>query len=57
MITKYAPKSFLQMLAVVDGEMSQTGIYITQLRDIYINRVLHNKKLKGGIAACYETLF
>ena len=42
MVTKW----FKKMLAVEDDEMSQIGIPIT---------LLHNKKLKGGIAACYET--
>ena len=45
------------MLAVEDDEISQIGIPITQLWGVYLNRVLHNKKLKGGIAACYETWF
>ena len=31
------------MLAVEDGERSQIGIYITQLWDIYLNKVIHNK--------------
>ena len=54
MVTKYPPGLFSQLLAVEDGEMSQTGISITQLRDIYFNRFVHNKKIKGCIAACYE---
>ena len=45
------------MLAVEDDEISQIGISITQLWGVYLNRVLHNKQLKGGIAACYETWF
>ena len=57
MVTKYPPGLFSQLLAVEDGEMSQTGISITQLRDIYFNRFFHNKKIKGCIAACYETWF
>ena len=36
------------MLAVEDDELYQIGIPIT---------ILHNKKLKGGITACYETWF
>ena len=36
------------MLAVEDDEISQIGIPITQLWDVYLNRVLHNK---SGIAA------
>ena len=36
------------MLAVEYDEMSQIGIPIA---------LLHNKKLKDGIAACYETGF
>ena len=43
------------MLVVEYDEMSQIGIPITQLWDVYLNRVLHNTK--GGIAACYETWF
>ena len=50
MVTKYPPGLFSQKLAVEDGEISQIGISIIQLRDIYLNRVRHNKKLKGGIA-------
>ena len=45
MFTKYRPGLFTQMLAVEDGEMSQIWISITQLRDIYLNRVVHNKKV------------
>ena len=37
--------------------MSQVGIPITQLWYVYIDRAHHNKKLKGGIAACYDTWF
>ena len=48
---------FQKILAVEDDEMSQVGIPITPLWDAYLNRVLHNKKLKGGITACYETWF
>ena len=58
MITKYPPGGLLsQLLAVEDGEMSQTGISITQLRDIYFNRFVNNKNIKGCIAACYDTSF
>ena len=57
MITKYPAGLFLKMLAAEDDEMSQIGIPITQLWDDYLDRVLHNKKLNGGIAACYETWF
>ena len=46
MVTKYPLGLFSKMLAVKDDEMSQIGIRIT---------LLHNKILKGGIAACYET--
>ena len=46
MVTKYPPGLFSKMLAVKDDEMSQIGIPIT---------LLHNKILKGGITACYET--
>ena len=46
MVTKYSPGLFSQLLAVEDGEMSQTRISITQLRDIYFNRFVHNKKWK-----------
>ena len=31
MVTKYPPGLFSQLLAVEDGKMSQTGIFITQL--------------------------
>ena len=34
------------LLAVEDGEMSQTGISITQLRGIYLNRSVHNSNNK-----------
>ena len=44
MVTKYTPLLFLQLLAVEDGEMSQTEISITQLRDNNFNRFVHNKK-------------
>ena len=61
MVTKYPPGLFAQLLAVEDGEMSQTGISLTQLQNIYFNRFLHNNKkknkIKGCIAACYETWF
>ena len=57
MVTEYHSVLFLKILAVKDNEMSQIGIPITQLWDVYIKRVLHNKKLKGGIAACFETCF
>ena len=43
MVKKYPPVLFSQMLAVEDGERSQIGIYITQLWDIYLNKVIHNK--------------
>ena len=46
MVTKYPPGLFSQLFAVEDGEMSQTGISITQLRDIYLNRFVHTKKNK-----------
>ena len=36
------------MVAVEDDEMSQIGTPMP---------LLHNKKLKGGITACYETWF
>ena len=57
MVTKYPPGLFSHLLAVEDGEMYQIGISITQLRDIYLNRFVHNKNIKGCIAACYETWF
>ena len=57
MVTKYPPGLFSKILAVEDDEMSQIGIPVTQLWDVYLNRVLHNKKLKGGIVACYETWY
>ena len=41
MVTKISGL-FGQLLAVEDGEMSQTGIFITQLWDIYFNRFVHN---------------
>ena len=44
MVKKYPPGLFSKMLAVEDDEMSQIGIPITQLWDVYLNRVLHNKK-------------
>ena len=44
MVTKYPPGLFSQLLAVEDGEMSQTGIPITQLWNIYFNRFVHNNK-------------
>ena len=43
-----------KMVAVEDDEMSQIGIPITQLWDVYINKVLHNEK--GGIAACSDLI-
>ena len=55
MVTKYPPGLSSQLLAVEDGEMSQTGIFVTQLQDIYFNRFVHNKKIKCCIVACYET--
>ena len=36
---------FQSILAVEDYEMSQIGIPITQLWDVYLHRVLHNKKM------------
>ena len=57
MVTKYPPWLFSQLLAVEDGEMSQTGISITQLRDIHFNKFVHNENIKGCIAAWYETWF
>ena len=36
---------FQKMLAVEDDGMSQIRISITQLWDVYLNRVLHNKKV------------
>ena len=45
---KIPPGLFSNIFAVEYDEMSQIGIPII---------VLHNKKLKGGIAACYETWF
>ena len=57
MYAKYPLGLFSQLLAVEDGEMSQTGISITQLRDIYFNRFVHNKKIKGCIAACFRPDF
>ena len=44
MVTQYPPWLFSQLLAVEDDEISQTEISITQLRDIYINTFVHNKK-------------
>ena len=46
---------FKKMLVAEYDEMSQIGILITQLWDVYLNRVL--LKNKGGIAACYEIWF
>ena len=43
MVTKYPPGLFSKILAVEDDEMSQIGIPVTQLWDVYLNRVLHNK--------------
>ena len=45
MFTKYPPGLFKKMLAVEDDEMSQIRIPITQLWDVHLNRVLHNKKV------------
>ena len=42
MITEYSPGLLSQMLAVEEGDMSQIGTSITQLRDIYLNKVVHN---------------
>ena len=42
MVTKYSPGLFAQLLADEDGEMPQTGIFITQLRDIYVNMFAQN---------------
>ena len=55
MVTKYPSGLFSRMMAVEDGGMSQIWIFITRLQNIYLNLVLHNKNLQGGIAACYET--
>ena len=57
MVTKYPPVLFSQLLAVEDGEMSQTGISIIQLRDIYSTGLSTTTKqnIKGCIVACYET--
>ena len=44
MVTKYLPGLFSPLLAVENGEMSQTGFFIIQLRDINFNRFVHNKK-------------
>ena len=57
MVTKYPPGLFSQLLAVEDVDLSRTGISITQLQDIYFNRFVHNKKIKGCFAAWYETWF
>ena len=57
MVSKYTPGLFSQMLTVEDIERPQIKMSITQLWSLYLNRVLHNKILKGGIAACYETWF
>ena len=46
MFAKYPPGLFSQMLVLEDGEMSQIGLPITQLRGIYINSVIYNKKIK-----------
>ena len=46
MVTKYPPGLFAQLLAVEDGEMSQTRISITQLRDINFNRFVHDSNKK-----------
>ena len=54
MVTKYPPVLFSQMLTLEDGEMSQIGLYDSTRRYLPL-RVIHNKKLKGSIAACYET--
>ena len=45
---------FQTMLVVEDDEMSQIGITITQLWDVNINRVLHNKNV---VTACYGAWF
>ena len=47
MVTKYLPWLLSPILALVDGEMSQIELSITQLRDIYVNMVIHNKKNKS----------
>ena len=44
MVTKHLPGLPSQLLAVEDGEMSQTGISITQLREIYFKRFFNNNK-------------
>ena len=43
MVTKYPSVLFSNMLAVEDNEMSHIRNPITQLRDVYIKWVLHNK--------------
>ena len=55
MVTKYPLGLFSRMMTVEDGGMSQIWIFITRFQNIYLNLVLHNKTLLGGIAACYET--
>ena len=45
MVTKYPPGLFKKILVVEYDEMSQIGIPITQLWDVYLNRVLLNKKV------------
>ena len=58
MVTKYSSRLFSQLLDVEDGEMSQTGISITQLRDIYFNKFVHNKKkTKRLYCSMQETWF
>ena len=45
---------FSQMLTV---ENVPNKNFYNPIRHIYLNKVLHNKELKGGISACYETWF
>ena len=45
------------MLCVGDGEMSQIEFSKTRVRYIHLNGVLNKNRLKGCIAACYETWF
>ena len=44
-------------MAVEDIEIFQIRIFITSVWAIYLNKVLYNKILKGGITACYESWF
>ena len=45
MVTKFPAGLLKKMLAVEDDEMSQIGIPITELWDVYLNRVLQNRKV------------